>query len=170
MANRRGGSFQRRGVRRGTNWISLTQDADNALSVASDGAAILSSLDITSSPVGKSTIVRIRGCWGFDPGAATSLLIGLGIAVVSDQAVAAGIASIPKPITDEGWDGWMWRMCRYAGTRYSNEQSWGDIDSKAMRKWDDGDSLVCIAENININVGGAAAITSINARVLVKGP
>ncbi len=77
---------------------------------------------------------------------------------------------MPKPITDEGWDGWMWRMCRYAGTRYSNEQSWGEIDSKAMRKWDDGETLVVVAENLAINVGGAAAIVSVNGRFLVKGP
>ncbi len=163
--------FQRRsGVRRGTNWLSLLQSPDNAQSVASDGATIIGGIGQTPDSSGKSTIIRIRGCWAFDPGAATSLLIGLGIALITDQSFTAGIASVPKPITDEGWDGWMWRMCRYAGTRYSNEQSWGEIDSKAMRKWDDGETLVVVAENLAINVGGAAAIVSVNGRFLVKGP
>ena len=169
MANQQ--RFQRRsGVRRGTNWLSLTQDPDLALSVPSNGAAILSGLGQTPDSSGKSTIIRIRGCWAFDPGAATSLVMSIGIALVTDVAFAAGIASVPKPLDDEGWDGWMWRMCRYAGTRYSNEQSWGEIDSKSMRKWDDSETLVVVAQNVSINVGGAAAITSINGRLLVKGP
>ena len=170
MPNRR---FQRRGApvghRRSTNWISLFDDPDNALSVADNGAALLLTRTIVSSVVAPSTIVRIRGQVGLSGTLPVNSLLGIGIAVVSDQAAALGITAVSHPITDSEWDGWLWTDSRYIGSGNFNTLNEWPIDSKAMRKWDDDQSLVVVAENIGINVGGGAIIVSVNARLLIKG-
>ena len=96
--------------------------------------------------------------------------VALGMAVVSDQAVAVGVTAVPTPDTDMGSDLWFAHKILYAeettlatltkeGTRVS-------LDSKAMRKVDIGQDLVIVGEMI-------AAISSgltftCGGRMLVK--
>ena len=169
MARRRFGGPRVIGHKRETNWISLTGDPDNALSVGNNAAALLASI-ASAEGLGPVTIVRVRGHVGLLGTEPTSALIGVGICVVSDQAADLGITAIPHPVTDENWDGWLWRDTRYFGSGMRNEVDDFPIDSKAMRKLDDDQALVTVAEVVSINVGGGAVIVAINGRVLFKHP
>ncbi len=158
------------GRSRPTNWISLTGDPDNVLSVASGGQAIVATATIQSSAIGPSTIVRVRGAIGIFGTALLSQIVGVGIGLVSDRAATTGITAVPHPLTDEEWDGWLWRDAVYIGASQNATINEWVIDSKAMRKWDDDMTLVVVAENLPINTAGVAALISINGRILVKGP
>ena len=77
----------------------------------------------------------------------------IGSCIVSAEALAAGVASIPEPFTDADWGGWfMWRPFAYRyefqsaiGTNYGN---WTfEIDSKAMRKISPNEAVVTVVES-----------------------
>ena len=73
--------------------------------------------------------------------------------MVSDRAFAAGVASIPGPFTDAGWNGWfVWRFFSLAldfddATGLRMIQHAQEVDSKAMRKMTDDEMLVLVAES-----------------------
>ena len=58
------------------------------------------------------TIVRIRGevlvTLDSVSGAGSSLVGAFGIGLATAEAFAAGIASVPTPVSDDDWNGWMW--------------------------------------------------------------
>ncbi len=126
------------------------------------------------------TIMRIRGGGLFSVHAATAAQdgyeVGLGIGLVSEQAFTAGAASIPGPLTDRDWDGWIWHSmttCRASTATIadgvnSSPAAWRfEIDSKAMRKWDSGaDALVGMLEVTEL--GSATAELQANTRLLLK--
>ena len=80
--------------------------------------------------------------------------IGVGVAVVSDAAFAAGTASMPNPITDGSFDGWVYyrrhifRQRTDAGTTDSYCS-----DTKAMRIVETGSTLALIVGNGVNSVG-----------------
>ena len=90
-----------------------------------------------------------------DIDAATELQFGaFGIAIVSDAARAAGIASLPTPITEANTDFWQtWQpflrklVVKTAVGIEPNFMFQYDIDSKAMRKIKPGDAIVLVVEN-----------------------
>ena len=94
------------------------------------------------------------------------------MAVVSDQAVAAGIASIPGPFSEAFWDGWfVWRSFTWD---YDFKDATGaqvttigsavfEVDSKAMRKVSENETIVIVAESQS----GAFGIST-PLRVLLK--
>ena len=92
-----------------------------------------------------------------------------GMGIVSAEAFAAGIGSIPIPFLDGAWGGWMvWRSFSYrfefATAAAVNFPGWNfEVDSKAMRKVTPNEVLVLIGEG----QGGAFSI-SVPMRVLVK--
>ncbi len=110
-----------------------------------------------------ATIVRLRGgLWvQSDQQTATETAFGaLGFAVVSDQALAIGITAVPTPITDEASDLWfLWEpfaaAVRFAsGVGFdSNPMQHTVLDSKAMRKVNDGTSVVAVVENASASAG-----------------
>jgi len=75
----------------------------------------------------------------------------LGFVVVNDLAVAAGVASMPGPVTDASDDGWfVWQpfMSRKTGaTTFESVEE--RFDSKAMRRIEEGFTVAVIAENSN---------------------
>ena len=92
-----------------------------------------------------------------------------GLCVVSDQALAAGIASIPGPFADADWDGWfVWRSFN---RQLENITSAGilwhfddiEVDSKAMRKISDNNTIAIVAQSAS----GAFQI-SMPLRLLLK--
>ena len=98
---------------------------------------------------------------------------GMGIAVVSDQAVAIGVTAIPTPITDMGSDLWFVHQLMYnrhefitgAGFQSRANREY-EIDSKAMRKVDIGQNLVVVVE---LAGGVSDGFTSVvGGRMLVK--
>ena len=91
----------------------------------------------------------------------------VGMAVVSDQAVAVGVTAVPTPITDMGSDLWFLHQLFFASVQIEEASGNGaflrstniEIDSKAMRKVDIGQDLVVVGElaqtsGFNLTIGG----------------
>ena len=144
-----------RGSRRKTTWIGTADQGFQ--SVGANAKIILASFGIEGSEAGPaSTVVRNRGVLSIIPAVVSSAqeIVGAyGMGVVSDQAFAAGAASIPGPWTDSDWEGWMvWVPFAYrleVSTDISRLLSQFDvvIDSKAMRKVTAGETMVQMVES-----------------------
>ena len=130
----------------------------------------------------KATIVRIRGVMTFQLDLATAAGNGLsgavGIGLVSQEAFAAGVASIPGPFDQPEWKGWMWH--HYFSIRGVAAQSAGadvarnvsadlrlEIDSKAMRKMGSNETLFGIID-VEAEDGTASMAVVADTRVLFK--
>ena len=164
-------SFQR--SRRESLWIGVVP-ARTVL--ASAGSAVLShSLNAAALALRPFTIVRSRLLfWCSSDQVAADEFIGgaVGMAVVSSQAVAIGITAVPTPDTDRGSD--LWMLYEDIGGNFvvggtadsvgiSSIARW--VDSKAMRKVEDGNDLVIVEEAV---VGSAGITVSVAGRLLVK--
>ena len=120
-----------------------------------------------------ATIVRIRGQASVKLqtyGADLDIVGAVGIGLVSDEAFAAGVASMPAPFDDADWGGWMLHRMFSARFEFTDATagvqpaSWEyELDSKAMRKVGPNMTLAVIAQS----QGGAFSV-SIPLRVLVK--
>ncbi len=151
----RGRSGQR--SRRVSTWVAPADQ--DTVSVASGASVIVASFDASGNGMLAPTIVRSRGevavrntAFGAD------VVIGgaFGICVVSDEAFAAGTASIPRPFDDADWGGWfVWQSFE---SLFSFDDATGNlgvnntslryqVDSKAMRKVSDGETIVMMAES-----------------------
>ncbi len=140
-------------------WAGSDATAHAFATVAASSAVILSSLSILVD----ITILRTRGVLavGSDQVAATEFQIGAaGICVVTTAAFTAGIASLPTPVTENSWDGWLWYQSFAQrvvfGTAVGLEPQYVtsyQIDSKAMRKVGPDETIVCIAENASASAG-----------------
>jgi len=81
-------------------------------------------------------------------GASESQVAAFGMAVVSDQAIAVGVTAVPTPTTDTGSDlfyVYEWLLARFQpteGPAYSERV----VDSKAMRKVEDGQDVAIVME------------------------
>jgi len=160
----------RGGVRRKTDWFA-SAPLTAPVAVAASSAVLLEVA--VPFDVGE-TVIRIRGLVSVrsDQVVASENMLGaFGIGIVTEQAATAGIASIPHPVTDGGWDGWMWHT--YFADRFTFLDSSGFsdgvsprhyvIDSKAMRKVDGNERLVVVVENstaTGINVTSMERILS----------
>ena len=160
----------RSGPRRQVTWIGPA--LQNYVAVANGVNLIVGSFDPASSALPKPTIVRTRGQISVAPdlsSADVDIIGAFGMCVVSDQALAAGSASIPAPFSQADWDGWfVWRSfsMRYEfidGTGTLQMDQRFEIDSKAMRKVSDNESIVLMAQS----QGGAFDISA-PIRMLLK--
>jgi len=126
------------------------------------------------------TVVRLRGELTMFVEVATSpfdgfLSIGHGICIVSENAFNAGTASVPAPLDDIGWDGWIWyhltEQLREASTTETGRSGLSmvriPIDSKAMRKNKRTDVLVGVSQ-FGTEVGTSTLTFSSRTRVLDK--
>ncbi len=140
--------------RRQVTWIG---PADQGyITVAAGGATILGSFDPIAAGMDKPTIVRTRGFVGIVPLSYTADLTvtgAFGVGVVSTQAFAAGIASVPEPFDEADWDGWfVWRSFAF---EYEFQDSTGsflstfglEVDSKAMRKVSANETMVLVGQS-----------------------
>ena len=161
-------SVSRSSSRRATQWIG---PADQSyLAVAAVGATLISSFAFSEPAI----VVRNRGMISVKPAAFTADLDirgAFGMGIVSAEAFAAGVGSMPEPFSDADWGGWIvWRSFAWhfeSGTA-SNDLTFPastdfEIDSKAMRKASSNDVIVQIAES----QGGAFNLFS-GVRMLVK--
>ncbi len=143
-----------RGPKRQVAWIN---SADQGyLTVSAGSKAIHQSFAPATAGLLKPTIVRTRGVVSFKStqAAADAEVIGAyGMAIVSDQAFAAGAASIPGPFTDADWDGWfLWGGIALSlqfvdATGVYVEDRLLEVDSKAMRKVSDNETVVFMVES-----------------------
>jgi len=167
---RLGRGFPSGGHKRQVTWVGPADQF--TVNVSSGASGINQSFDPAAAGMVKPTIVRVRGLLLVKLQAYTTdqdVNGAFGMCVVSDEAFAAGAASIPRPFDDAGWDGWfVWQPFSF---RYEFHSATGDIigsvgwdiDSKAMRKVTDNETVVCMVESQS---GAFAA--SVNTRVLFK--
>ncbi len=172
MAVRRRTSFRTRGARRATDWSLGFRPV--ALTPVAVGSKLLLGSLTQPGIRGPGTIVRTRGGLYFqtDQEAADEVQIGaVGMMLVTQAALTAGAAAIPGPSIDALNDGWFWWQSLLhaqfvAGGNPTKPGRFIEIDSKAMRKFDDGMALVLMVENASpINVFEIA----VDIRILVKG-
>jgi len=165
----RGGS---RSVR-ATQWISIDTVASTLAGAPT--AVLANSLNAAALAFRPFTIVRTRGILHVrsDQVVADQTFIGdMGLAVVSDQAVAIGVTAVPTPLTDKGSDLFFvyeqvagrLEISSGAGTGVpTNTGTFHIWDSKAMRKVDGDQDVVLTVEN---ELTGVVIVTS--GRMLIK--
>jgi len=173
MARRPGRFVRTGGPRRQTTWGST----DVPVTAIPAGTIVLlaSFTAATLTDLTPSTIVRERGNFSIfsDQAAQTETQEGaLGFAIVSDQARAAGVASMPGPIADADWGGWYGWFPFNTQLRFASgvgfEHPFGlsiDFDTKAMRKIGKNDSAVILIENAHSTNGFN---TALKGRTLFK--
>ena len=131
-------------------WAAIGTKA-SAIDLATGTKSLGGSLLAVAGP---GTFVRIRGqvyCQ-LDAGAVDErALICFGVILVSNEAAAAGAASVPGPFTDGDAD-WMWHGFLSVSS-LAESAIFGDaafdrviVDTKAMRKVKSSQSLIFVAE------------------------
>ncbi len=176
MANirtaRRSGLVLRGGrQRRESLWLAIGETS-TALAAANT-AALVATLNAAALALVPFTVVRTRLAWSMrsDQSAATEVQeVGIGMSVVSTQATAVGVTAVPTPFTDLDSDLfylheiWLSTFLVVTGAGFFDYGS-RNIDSKAMRKVEDGQDIILTLEN-----GGASSgSTSLTAgRFLIK--
>ena len=178
MAVRRSASgFRSRSQRRKTAWTT----GPDATALSFTGAASQGWTTGVAATVPGLTITRVRGYaevlltvssvadGGFN-GA-----FGLGVTTLS--AFNAGIASLPTPITDIDWNGWMVHQMFSLHTVTAtiadgvNEvTSRFEIDSKSMRKLPVDEMILFGAIEVEQELGAATLLFHANTRMLVLLP
>jgi len=144
-------------VKRATEWFA-TVAADDSATLNANSAIILHSFDAAEKAKLPFTIMRIRGYLFVvsDQVAANEDFIGaLGMAVVGDQATALGVTALPDPVNEGDSD--LWFVHRYfAGNNtvaIGNSVVQMDLDSKAMRKVEQGQDFFSILRNASATTG-----------------
>jgi len=166
--------FIRGGVsRRETLWLFMDETVTSL--AAANSAALIISLNAAALALRPFTIVRTRGAWYVESdqsAAGESQHVGLGYAVVSDQASAIGVTAVPTPFTDDGSDLWFVyeeiMQTQEGGTTtefLSPRGRFETFDSKAMRKVEDGQDMVIVLENSSLGDGVGVLH---HARMLIK--
>ena len=166
-ASFRGGGSQRRQ----TLWLS---SVTTVATIAPATPILLTSLNAAALSMRPFTVVRTRGNLTLesDQSVASEFYeAAYGDIVVSDEAVAAGVASVPTPVAQDASD---WHV--YART--SGIFEFGDatgfqtaggqvmqFDSKAMRKVDLGEDLIGVVEGA---APGLGSIIRVYVRTLIK--
>jgi len=124
---------------------------------------------------GAATFIRLRGLLDWFLVSSTSAGDGFfgafGVGVVATPAFTAGAASLPGPITEADWDGWLYHT--FVSIHEGSPDGPGnagdqriEVDSKAMRKADGDMTLVAVLEIVEI--GTASASLFFDSRMLVK--
>ncbi len=171
MANR---TFQRsRTPRRRAEWSStVVQSSVLALGNAQSVGSVSVGIGFTES----NTIARIRGhvvASQNTAAAANSMLLGIGLIVVSENAfTVGGAASMPGPLTDINAS-WLWHNILAFGPTQAGAVSDNaitmnqrvEIDSKAMRKVGPDDALAFIWEGLQLR-GSPTADGTVAVRVM----
>jgi len=178
MANirtaRRSGLVLRGGRnRRESLWVFIGE-ATNALSGA-NSAVITNVANAALLALTPFTIVRIRGVFHSRSDQVSALedyQVAWGCAVVSNQSVAIGVTAIPTPFLDMASD--LWLMHQMIAGEFVFVSGVGfhpvggilqTIDSRAMRKVEEGTEPVFAMENSSLSQGSTNFTA---ARMLIK--
>ena len=99
-----------------------------------------------------------------------------GVCIVFENAFVAGVGSIPAPVTDISWDGWLvhqlFQLTMINSTHAAANQGTGgsyqryEVDSKAMRKIKNFDIMVGVIECVE--TGTSVMEATLQSRVLDK--
>ncbi len=160
-------------ARRQTQWGFI--GATSTTLAAASSATLVASLNSAGLALRPFTVVRSIieiGIKSDQSAAGETQVAAVGMAVVSDQAVAVGITAVPTPASDAGSDLWFahqWLLNDFSfisGVGVDERmQKRYTIDSKAMRKVEEGSDFVLVAENDAISAG---SIIVMAGRFLIK--
>ncbi len=169
-----------RSFRRGASAISSNRRTQWTASADIAGyttlAAAASVLDQTLSNAVQTTVMRTRGSISVlsDQIITSEEPFGaIGMCIVSDQAAAVGISSIPTPMTEAESDLWFVHEFFYAPVTFVTAVGMGDIsqtfhfDSKAMRKVAPNETIFG-SVSAETEVGAATLAFVADTRMLVK--
>jgi len=174
VARQHGGFARAR--RRKTTWV-LGPGGTAVTQLTSSGASLLGTTFEPASGNEDSTIIRTRGLFdAFLEGARTAdgdgFFGAVGIAIATSAAVTAGIGSVPTPITEQSWDGWLWHSffsVHQADITFApggSESQRIEIDSKAMRKHENAMTVYAAIEVVE--TGTAVLNVRLDTRQLIK--
>jgi len=176
------------GARRKTSWAAGPETSGGGGVQTFTGTIAQLAGTAVQATVDGLTLVRTRGellIFLRTASASDNGFFGaFGIAKATSAAVLAGAASVPTPIAEESWDGWLYH-------RYLSVMSAGpiaaataaqealqvnnvcaalriEIDSKAMRKQDISEAFYAVLELTE--VGTADLTWQFNSRLLLKLP
>ena len=167
--------------RRRTSW-GVGPGGQTSQTVSATTSIIVGS-GVTPGATAPLTIVRLRGLLHIMQTAATNLGDGFvgafGCGVASENAFTAGIASLPTPLTDSEWEGWLYHehfSVRSANIRAAVDNIIGDanmtvkspVDSKAMRIL--SDEMIFYAALETVIIGAATIRVTFDSRALYKLP
>ena len=164
-------------TRRPTTWLSFA-DTD-FIAVGPNATSIVPAItEATWASFPEPTIVRIRGVLTvfIDAVGANNddVRWGAGLGMISAQAFAAGAAAVHSPLSNGDWGGWIWWATGAMRRRTASAELSSvihseaiTIDSKAMRRVENDQLLVCVVETLNA-AGAAGILVSAAGRVLVK--
>jgi len=171
MAHRRVGSRSfARPAPRSMIWIGM---ALTTQTLAGGSKDLMGSLSASALLLRPFTVVRTRINFLFESdatGTSERTHGAVGLIVVKDQASAAGVASVPGPITDTDGEWMMYQPLLTAfvfRSAVGANSPFGDqyvVDSKAQRKVGNNEDLIQVAE---LTVAAGAFLTS-EGRMLIK--
>jgi len=157
------------GKRRETSWFSIGLVQSSNAGTGSSLLAVLNAAALAKRPF---TVVRVHMTVQVrtDNIASETQIAAIGMAVVSDQASAAGVASVPTPITDLASDLFFVHKIIMGHNAFSTAAAFSipggtvvDIDSKAMRKVNDDQDVIITAEG-----GADGFVIDVMGRMLIK--
>lgn len=172
----RGFSHPIRSQKRKVEWSEGTGGTGLTSGAASQSVILGSFLQ---AGIAGLTLVRTRGLLDIfldGPGTADGdgFFGAFGIGIVVDAAATAGVVSMPTPITESSWDGWLYHSflsihnpdTTFGGSGAVHQRV--EVDSKAMRKFPLDVSMFAMLEVIEI--GTATFNVFWDSRVLLKLP
>jgi len=156
--------------RRQTTWF---QYSPAIATMTAPGGTLFFSLNAAALALRPFTVVRSHFHIGLRSDQAAAIeeqIAGVGLAVVSDEAVAVGVTAVPTPITEMGSDLWFVHQLIYASESRvvdkTREGQYISIDSKAMRKVGVGQDIVLVVEMSAASTGGM--VITVGGRQLIK--
>ncbi len=165
MPARRARQFPRRSSAPNRSWAGF--NTASPVVVAAGTKVLLATL-VLSNPGIDETVLRNVGVVSIqsDQSAATEQQIGaFGMIQVTDIAAAAGVASIPGPITDGTDDGWFTYVPFAQAFQFKtgvgfqgNVAQLYQFDSKARRRTSEGQLLAMVVENAHATHGLQIAV------------
>ena len=172
------GSFQGRTTARRRRGWSAGPGGTAGVTQSGSGAVFLGAVANLLSD--GHTLARLRGRFAaFLPVASAAgdgFQGAFAIGIATQSATAAGIGSVPTPITEQEWDGWLYHQYFgiHAGDRTAGDSNWVsasidiEVDSKAMRKLSENSSIYAALEVVEV---GTAEIDSFfDSRILLLLP
>ncbi len=132
--------------------------SSTALTIPAASKVLLGSLTLNNPNIDE-TVLRVIGnltVMSDQTGVEEFVIGSVGLIVVSNQAVAAGIASIPGSSTDSEDDGWFaHQFFSYIGQTVATQPSFLNMpfESKGRRVVQEGEAIAIVAENIHASQG-----------------
>jgi len=162
-------------TRRKTSWIQGPGDATIIVMSGSSTLGFGSSVGLFDG----ETVIRVRGSLQAFLTSVTAAgdgyHVAVGIGVFTSEAFAAGIASLPSPISDMDWNGWLYhRFYDLHGAAAGSPEAdvstsiQFEVDSKAMRKVNDGVTIGCLVQGVEL--GDSVMGVYFQSRLLMKLP